>query len=322
MVAIATGLWWDQSKPQVLAATITLPVDSGGYFLSGLTLLVSVAGASFWNIVAFYLHHWRAKRLPASTVYLQHQACLRNSVNAIRTIWEAFKIHRAWAEKQPDRLLLQTCLVAIPAFVVWAGFSTAALFTSSVTNKSYASVVARVQPQNCGFWTTNTTTNDGAIALARMEVADTIQARSYVANFYSNSSSSTARSVFSRPTLPLTVSHSAPCPIPATQRCNLGPDMAFSAVSDFLDSHEMLGVNAKPEDRISIQLSLTCSPVVAKDLVKITQGENNAFIDYLLGPFPDISNFTYRYNTAAANNTGITYSLRCAISRPRVYPVV
>ena len=57
MVAIATGLWWDYSKPSVLAATITLPVDSGSILLSGLTLLISVAGASCWNIVAFLLHH-------------------------------------------------------------------------------------------------------------------------------------------------------------------------------------------------------------------------------------------------------------------------
>ena len=315
MVVIATGLWWDYSKPSVLAATITLPVDSGSILLSGLTLLVGVAGASFWNIVAFLLHHWGAKRLPASTFHLQHQTCLRNSATAIRAILEAFKIHHAWSGKRPDQLLLQTCLVAIPAFVVWACFSTAALFTSSVTNKSYASVVARVQPENCGFWLYNTSTNEGAIALARMEVADAIRARSHVASFYSNSSSSTARPVFTRPTLPYIVNRSAPCPIPATQRCALGPDKAFSVVSEFLDSHEMLGVNARPEDRISIQMSLTCSPVLANDLERRTQVENNVIIDYLLGPIRGASNSTYRYNTAAANNTGIGYYLRYVIPR-------
>src|SRR5512142_2311375 len=97
MVAIATGLWWDRSKPPVLDATITLPIDLGRILLSGLTLLVSVAGASSWNIAAFLLHHWRAKRLPASTFYLQHQTCLRNSANAIQAIWEAFKLHQAWS---------------------------------------------------------------------------------------------------------------------------------------------------------------------------------------------------------------------------------
>ena len=320
MVVIATGLWWDYSKPPILAATITLPVDSGSTLLSGLTLLVSIAGASFWNIVAFLLHHWRAKRLPASTFYLQHQTCLRNSANAIRAIWEALKIHQAWSAKRPDQLLLQTCLVAIPAFVVWTCFSTAAIFTSSVTNKAYASVVARLQPRNCGYWVTNTTTNEGAIAMATMQAADAIQARSHVANFYSNSSISTARPVFTRPTLPYIVSRSAPCPIPAAQRCVLGPDKAFSVVSEFLDSHEMLGVNARPEDRISLQMSLTCSPVLTKDLERRTPNGNYIFIDYILGPIRNFNisqepNSTYRYSTAAADNTGITYDLRYAMPR-------
>ena len=313
MVAIATGLWWDHSKSPILAGTITLPIDSGSTLLSGLTLLVSVAGASCWSIIAFLLHHWRARRLPATTFYLQHQTCLRNSATAIWAVWEAFKIHRAWSGKRPDQLLLQTYLVAIPAFVVWACFATAALFTSSVTNKAYASVVARVQPQNCGLWQYNASTNEGAIAMARINVADTLQARSHVASFYSNSSSSTARPIFVRPTLPYFVSRSAPCPIPASQRCSLGPDKAFSVVSTFLDSHEMLGVNARPEDRVSIQMSLTCSPVLTKDLERRTQGENNIFIDYLLGPIREISNSSYRYNTATANNTGIGYYLRYAI---------
>jgi len=312
MVAIAAGLWWDYSKPSVLAATITLPIDVGGYLLSGLTLLVSVGGASFWNIVAFLLHHWRATGLPASTVYVQHQACLRNSANATRAIWEALKIHQAWAGKRPDRLAFQTCLVVIPAFLVWACFSTAALFTSSVTNKAYASVVARVQPQNCGFWNYNTTTTEGAIALARMRIADTIQARSYASSFYANTTSLPVRPVFSRSTLPYTIQRSAPCPIPAAERCSLGPDKAFRIESDFLDSHDMLGINARPEDRVTGQISLTCSPVRVKDLERRspgTAGKDDVVIDFLLGPIRHSSNYTYQYKTAAANNSGIRYHL-------------
>lgn len=146
-----------------------------------------------------------------------------------------------------------------------------------------------------------------------MHAADTLQAQSHAANFYVNTSSSTARPVFKRPTLPYTVHRSAPCPIPGTQRCTLGPDKAFRVESEFLDSHEMLGVNAKPEDRIGIQMSLTCSPVRVKDLERRTQGENNILIDFLLGPIRTVYNYTYRYNTAAANNTGVGYLLRYGV---------
>jgi len=312
MVSIANGLWWDRSKPPVLAATLTLPINSGSVLLSGLTVLVTIAGGSFWNIFVFILHHWKAKRPSATAFDLQIQVLLRNSAGAVRSVWDAFKIHQAWSAKRPNQLLFQTCMVAIPAVFIWAGFSVAALFTSSVTNKAYASVVARAQPQNCGFWTFNSSNNEGAAIMARMEVANTVQARSYAANFYSNSSSSTPRPVFVKPTLGFTVDDDAPCPIPATERCVLGQDKAFRVVSDFLDSHDMLGINAKVEDRISLQLNLTCSPVYVKDLRTTTQTDGTVLVDYFLGPIRNISQFTYRYNTAAANNTGIGYNLRCA----------
>lgn len=70
MVAIASGLWWDHSKPTILAATLTLPLDYGNLLLSGLTILVTVAGSSFWNIVAFFLHNWKAKSESASAIDL------------------------------------------------------------------------------------------------------------------------------------------------------------------------------------------------------------------------------------------------------------
>ncbi|KAG7417950.1 hypothetical protein Forpe1208_v003688 [Fusarium oxysporum f. sp. rapae] len=252
MVAIASGLWWDHSKTTILAATLTLPLNYSNLLLSGLTILVTIAGSSFWNIVAFVLHDWKAKSENPSALDLQQQVSLRNSAGATQTLWEAFKIHKAWSKTCKKPIVKQTCSVAIPALLVSAGFAIAALFTSRVANKAYSTVVARAQPNNCGFWFFNTTGKDVLPALSAMGAKgqnDTRRARSHVANFYANTSSSAARSIFIRPTLPYDISSSAPCPIPAHDRCILGPNKAFSITSAFLDSHEMLGINAKFEDR-------------------------------------------------------------------------
>ncbi|KAJ9427824.1 hypothetical protein FOXG_18867 [Fusarium oxysporum f. sp. lycopersici 4287] len=270
MVAIASGLWWDHSKTAILAATLTLPLNYSNLLLSGLTILVTIAGSSFWNIVAFFLHEWKAKSENPNALDLQQQVSLRNSAGATQTLWEAFKIHNA-------------------------------------------TVVARVQPNNCGFWFFNTTGKDDLPALSAMGAKgqnDTRRARSHVANFYANTSSSAAPSIFVRPTLPYDISSSAPCPIPAHDRCILGPNKAFSIKSAFLDSHEMLGINAKFEDRVSIQLSLTCSPVHTDDLVQETRNEAGAFMEFFLGPIHDMTNYTYRYNKAIANKTGIGYLIQ------------
>nr|RBQ94700.1 hypothetical protein FVER53263_07735 [Fusarium verticillioides] len=313
MVAIASGLWWDHSKTTILAATLTLPLDYSNLLLSGLTILVTIAGSSFWNILSFALHNWKARSENPSALDLQHQVSLRNSAGATQTLWEALKIHRAWSKNSKRPIVKQTCSVAVPALIVSAGFAAAALFTSRVANKSYSTVVARVQPSNCGFWFFNTTGKDDLPALSAMGAKgqnDTRRARSHVANFYANTSSSTAPSVFIRPTLPYDISSSAPCPIPAQERCIPGPNQAFRITSAFLDSHEMLGINAKFEDRVSIQLSLTCSPVHTDDLVQEIQNEDGAFMEFFLGPIFGLTDYTYRYNKAIGNKTGIGYLIQ------------
>ena len=88
------------------------------------------------------------------------------------------------------------------------------------------------------------------------------------------------RPVFSRLPLLYTVHRSAPYPIPAKERCSLGPDGALRIDMGFFNSYEMLGINTRPEDRVSLQMTLTYSPVRVKDLQRRSQGT----IDFLLGP--------------------------------------
>ncbi|GAB1315231.1 hypothetical protein MFIFM68171_05441 [Madurella fahalii] len=295
MVVIADGLWWDHSKPPVLAATLTLPVDSGYLLLSGLT---------------------------SSALDLQYQVSLRNSAGAARTIWEVFQIHQAWSTKRPRQLLRRTCSAAIPAFIVSTCFAAAALFTSRVANKAYGPAIARAQPNNCGIWDLDLSNpEDVSLWTARVR-DDAIWACNYVANFYSNTSRATVRSVFVQPRLPYRIDTSAPCPIPAAERCILGPGKAFSVTSDLLGSHQMLGINAKLEDRINVQLRSTCSPVRISDLVRVSNISQGSLIEISLGSVLDMSNITYRYKIAMADNTGIGYTLRSFMAFSKGAPVV
>src|SRR5262249_362049 len=151
----------DHSRPVVQAATLTLSVNSGNLLLSALTVLVAIAGVSFWNITAFILHSLKVQEGPVNALNLQHQVSLRNSPGSIATAWEMVKIHQPWTKKRPPRLLTQTCAVAIPAFFIWVGFAVAAIFTSRVANKPYGPVLARVKQENCGFWQYDTSSIDG-----------------------------------------------------------------------------------------------------------------------------------------------------------------
>ncbi|KAK3298794.1 uncharacterized protein B0H64DRAFT_354468 [Chaetomium fimeti] len=311
MVSIAHGLWWDHSKPAALAPTLTLSVDSGNILLSGLTFLVTIAGASCWSIVAFILHHRKAKAGPVSALDLQYRVSLRNSAGAARTLWEAFQIHQAWSPRRPQKLIWRTLSVAIPALVVSACFTVAALFTSRVANKAYGPTIARAEAHECGFWDFSSTIDAETASLFTAKSRDVAaRARTHAASFYTNSTTSSVLSTFVQPTLPYEVDTSARCPIPASERCVPGVDKAFSITSGYLDSHEMLGINARFEDRVSLQLQTTCSPVDVADLAQRTADSQGSFIEYPLGAVLEgIGNITHRYNVALANNTGLGYTL-------------
>lgn len=305
-MAIATGLWWNYSGSVGRALILTLPVGYGNLLVSALAILVKMAGTSFWNITALLLHCWNVQDGPASAVVLQHRVILRNSRSALSMVWESLKIHHAWSASKPSRLLWHTCSISIPALVIWTGFTAAALFSSAVANKAYGAVIARTKAEACGFWEYNTSNAAGYAAKTSKLNNDAVQARMYAANFYNRNvtSSSTARSIFVRPSLPYSTSTSAPCPVPASRRCLLGRNAAYSVTTDLLDSHEMLGINASPQDRVSLQFDLTCSPLFTDDLVQPKVYRNATHLVWFLGNTATngrvISNNTYTYNLEAA----------------------
>jgi hypothetical protein len=284
-MAISTGLWWDYSQPRTLAWTLTLRVDHGNILLSSLAFLVTLAGASFWNIFAFFLHASKVREGTVSAVGLQQQVSLRNSRSSFGMVLEALKIHRAWSPKRPPGLLGQTCSVAVPAFLVFAGFAVATIFTSSVASKAYGTVVARASEESCGFWHYNTSDGLGKAAQSAKISNDTIQARTYVASFYASGlpGSTAARSVFVKPVLPYATNPNAPCPLPNSSRCVLGPNAAYSMTTDLLDSLEMLGINAPEQDRVSLELSVTCATIRTADLVESRENENGSSYVWHLG---------------------------------------
>ncbi|OAQ57429.1 hypothetical protein VFPPC_17782 [Pochonia chlamydosporia 170] len=138
---------------------------------------------------------------------------------------------------------------------------------------------------------------------------DTIQARTYVSNFYAGGSpgSATTRSVFVKPSLPYTTNQTAPCPVPASNRCLLGSNLAYSVTTDMLDSQTMLGIDAPERDRVALKLSVTCSPLRTTDLVEKREINNRTFLVWHLGMVGDAEH-TFLYNTETPR-TGVSYKI-------------
>lgn len=319
-MTISTGLWWDYSKSGASAATLTLSIQSGGYLLSFLALLVTIAGTSTWSIVAFCLHtvksHQRQGSESTHPIDFMHRVSLRNSGSGISTFWKIVKNHRDWARMIKNPLQAnsakKSAMIAIPALLVWVGFAVAVIFTSNVANKAYGTTFARLQDDHCGVWRYNTTTTEGNELQRNKEVNDTMQARNYASNFYVNTSTQEklSRSTFVQEALPYTTDTNVTCPW-GTKKCLRRQNGTMRAYTPLLDSHTMFGMNALPQDRIRIQINMTCSPITTQGYVKpILAYDNATFTGYYMGEVQGgIEDSTYTHYDDS-QRTGMGYMIR------------
>ena len=78
----------------------------------------------------------------------------------------------------------------------------------------------------------------------------------------------------------------ADCPFPNATRCsdNRG---AVSFTTGMLSSHDYLGINAPPESRIDVEVTMSCSPIRVDDLVAVEEFNGDDWVEFFMGPVLD-----------------------------------
>jgi len=304
---VVTGLWHDRSQNAVLGAILTLPTQQANLLLTALAVLVTLTAASFWNLVALLLHSLHARGPESDPLGLQLQVVLRNSGTSVAAALQALKILASWRGKGLPRSWVRSCSVVMPALVIWAVFTIASIFTSRValTDQS-GSVIARLRPNNCGFFTVDISTTAGFLDYQNKILNDTVQARNYVNTFYNNATASfSVRSNYKSLVLPHEVNTTAACPFSSPDRCKVGKDGAFNMKTASLDSHDDLGINASPSDRVTFQYSVTCSPILLhKSEGKEVVNGDETDIEVDIGPAIGVDvPYTFLYNKQTLNTT-------------------
>lgn len=297
-ISIYTGLWFDHSNGRIYDDILTVPVQSGAYLISGLSVLVSIAAASAWKITAFALHQIRVKFYHIDALDLELQALLRNSSTAPSTIVDSLKMYHAWWKKK-KRITSRIMISLIPALLIWIIFTVSGVFVANVTNKYYETIPVLAVPGNCGFFSFhNTSSLTFLSAFNKKTLRDAINARIYASEWYEGSQSgSPARSVFPVISLPYNVSYSEPCPFPSAperNRCLSSNNTAFMMNTGPLDSHSNLGVNAPESDRVTYQKQVTCSPISTKEFSTSPVSQHNQnYVEINIGPYLNW-NYTFR----------------------------
>ena len=172
-----------------------------------------------------------------------------------------------------------------------------------------------IRSDNCGFFRFSGT---DSLAFDAKSLNDTISSAAYARACYGSDTSNLLQcNQYAQPQLKYTADQNASCPFaPGFCRHNL----AYQMDSGHIDSHTALGINARPEDRITYRKVTTCAPIDLANYTEVVNGtkENgliigDVFIDFLYGPVivetdSFFDNFTYRFDTHTARDQ-IGYTL-------------
>jgi len=278
---IYTGFWRDYSVDGVGSGVLTLPISSAGYLISGLTLLVSLAGTALWVIVA-YIWHQCAVATDASVNYhdLQLQVLLRNASTPFAAIVHAFKVFLAWRKSKTSRLL-RLAAVAVTAGVLIAIVTVAGVFVgATVASHSEDDVVVLAKPGLCGE-ARQASLSTGDVgkynATYTWQASKALRGRAYAKAWYSEDAFQSAAGSSAYPVrrLPYTKSR-GPCPFPQVaqgrNRCRFSidnssdPNSAIVLDTGLLHSATHFGINGPTDHSLQFRRKATCMPFSATDL--------------------------------------------------------
>lgn len=324
-VPVRAGYWVDHSYGSTLGGYLTLTVDQTNRLVAGTAVFVTFVAGSIWSIYSFIAHQYLANKTPKDIVTHQHRSLFRNVDSPQTAMTDAISILLIWKDcglynrkgrvARADFVTRRSIFVLVPALAIFAASIVAGVFVANLASAENQQTRVLVQStselNNCGI----TIFNNSALVLDVFDTKTAHDARtamSYSRTCYSTSTgsiNSLACSLFVKPTLNYTT-EPAECPFgePTQDIGNTicgwnGNREAWRVLTAKLDSHHDFGINAVPQDRLTLQKDIICSPLSQVGFVSSYPGYgseiNDSIISYNYGPIPGIYNATFLYNTAS-----------------------
>lgn len=299
---VHTGPWINWSHGLLLGSTITLSERDGELFTAFLAMFVTAAGAACWKIMSFALHQYRSPRDPQDGIHHQQQAILRNSGSPVGASFELARLTWSW-RKHAFRPFIRTLPLVALAVINFVLFGVAGVFSSEVTKAAGNETLIR--SPDCGSlnFTGEAASQQSLAALNSVDVNDTLAATTYSRACYGSSHNLLQCAQYPQQQLPWKVNQNATCPF-KNDLCFYGDSSAYEMDTGHIDSHQALGINAPKSERIQYRKVTTCSPIHTRGYATIFNDTNpedlangDTFQRFFYGPVPQISNYTYEYDT-------------------------
>ena len=303
---VYTGPWINHSQGTVLGATITLSARNGGLLVAFLGVFVTLVGGQLWKILSFTLHQIRASKGPHDGLHYQHQNILRNTPTPGAASWELFSLVLPWWKRarRPGWRTVPLALVPLTCFLL---FTAAGILYSEVTKAAGKERLVKGS-KDCGSWDYLAGYDDSSKRPAAQErgLGDTFSAESYARTCYNDDIESRQCEIYVQKKVPFGKVDVSSCPFQDDICREFPGSAAFQMDTGLLDSHEVFGINAAPENRVTFQKVTTCSPLKTAGYFSEKKAEEIDMVPayapgdvvrlYLYGE-DDTDYYTFSYNT-------------------------
>jgi hypothetical protein len=252
---IYTGFWSDESLPGVLGSKWTVKQEYANVVVALIAILVSIGVGSAWSLLLFSIHQLRATSAPRDGLFRQQQVLLRSLGNPGSVFLDSIKLAKAWAVL--GRKALFRCLFPAALGLIFAvGGLAAGVFSSGIISSTSLKVL--VGSPDCQQL--NMTRYLGAVPAATVTLDNKVHnmAYAYADQCYGSENAPSQCSSYVSPRIHINSSFSR-TPFPNLTTHN--NERALLIDSGYLDSNDIFGINAKPEDRVQIRRKATCAPL-------------------------------------------------------------
>ena len=315
------GIWTDWSRGKTWGLTWTLCPTQATILTNTLALFVTISGIRLWTIIRYILYQVSTSAQPDMTPHMRdRQVILRNEGSALSTAWLMMNLARSSRRQTSGRRSWSSYGIGLFAITYTVMFWIAGVFSNKAISASSANGSSAVltRSKHCGLLNDtyseiveNTDFIDESeydlfVENKAKKEHDTQLSLEYVQTCYlpqpSKSYKSFMCNTMKTASLDWTVT-SGVCPF-APQMCHKTSKVIVLDTGE-IDSHNHLGINAPPQDRLSYQRLTTCA--VLEDSKYITGWDGKIVNNYSsLKPEPQTA--FANFGPSLYKNTNYTYA--------------
>lgn len=283
------GMWTNWSHGRVMGSTLTLSRQDGNYLLSFTAFFIGLVSTRFWRILCFALHNSSSTSSPRDALYHQQQAILRNSYSANSGLLVFLQLAWAWRKNTKRAFVRVLPVIATAAFFAVA-FTIAGGFSSTISTGVGNDVL--LDGSDCAI-INNQIFDAGTQTVLKPDVSRrSNSAANYAQQCYStNTSGIFGCGTFVKPRIPSSIDNQTACPF-AEGMCQSDQNLRLD--TGYIDSHELLGLNAPFDERIIFRTVLQCAPLVTEGYARNISTSDGNFTSYNYGPTAYDANYTYK----------------------------